>query len=293
MKIAYCMHYTGTSFDELSENVDQLIEPGDEVFVMINDDDLRDQMVISYADEPALHVSQIQQKVLDADLSLPRGQIVQLRNALDAQINERKHYDRFILMTDGMMPIRSRDTIVAYLNEHEGQDIYYVVNDSDHDETIAKRFENYAFFTNTMNFQTSRMIKGMNAMTSKIVHNFKQRKIEDTLVLSFPWFILTPESAKALADAFPYCSNTFKMCLYPEELAIATMLRKFAGTPHVNEDIWACGPTGTYALETPVGFLTAEAIESKPQALFGTKIKSDQNLDIYQNYFDAYVKPVK
>ena len=89
MRIAYCMHYTGTSFDELSENVDQLIEPGDEVFVMINDDDLRDQMVISYADEPALHVSQIQQKALDADLSLPRGQIVQLRNALDAQINVR------------------------------------------------------------------------------------------------------------------------------------------------------------------------------------------------------------
>ncbi len=290
MKIAFCIHYMGTSYDELSENIDQLIEYGDEVFAMINDDDLRDQMVISYADEPSVHVSQIQQKALPADLSLPRGQIIQLRNALDAQINEHKQYDRFIVMSDGMLPLCTRRQLVDYLDQHEGKDIYYVVNDSSKDSSIEQRFENYAFFTNTINFQTSKMIKGMNAMTSKIVHNFKQRKIDDILVQSYPWFILTPQSAKILADEFAYCSNTFKMCLYPEELAIATMLRKFSPVEHINEDIWVCGPSGNYKSCEPIAPLTQEAIDQKPHALFGTKIKSSENLSIYQNYFDQYAK---
>lgn len=290
MKIAYCMHYIGTSFDELSENLDTLIEFGDDVFVMINDDDLRDQIVITYADEPAVHVSQVQQQALAGDLSLPRGQIVQLRNAFDAQVNEKKHYDRFVLMTDGMMPVRSRKDIVSYFEKLEGKDIYYVLSDSDTDGSIAKRFESYAFFTNTMSFQKSAMVKGMNAMTSKLVHSFKQRRIDDTLVLSYPWFVLTPQSARTLADAFPYCSNTFKMCLYPEELAIATMLRKFSPVEHVNENIWVCGKSGEYVMQKPFEPTTLETIAAHPDALFATKIKSDQNFDVYQDYFDAYLK---
>lgn len=290
MKIAYCIHYLGKSFDELSENIDQLIEFGDDVFVMINDDDLRDEMVITYADEPAVHISQIQQQALHGDLSLPRGQIVQLRNALDAEINEHKHYDRFITLTDGLLPLKSRKEIVKYLDAHEGQDIYYVISDSDQDESIKKRFENYAFFTNTLSFQKSMMVKGMNAITSKIVHNFKQREIEDTLVLSYPWFILTHESAKALADAFPYCSNTFKMSLYPEEMAIATMLRKFSPVPHHNESVWIVGDQGDYKLQSIIQPLSQNAIDTHPKALFGGTIHSDKNLNIYQNYFDAYVK---
>ena len=288
MKIAYCIHYLGKSFDELSENVDQLIDQGDDVFVMINDDDLRDQMVITYADDPALHVSQIQQQALHGDLSLPRGQIVQLRNALDAQINEKKSYDRFILLTDGMLPLKSKEEIVCYLDQYPDQDIYYIKATSQEDPSLKKRFENYAFFTNTLSFQKSKMVKGMNTITSKLVHNFKKREIEDTLVLSYPWFILTEKSARALGDAFPYCSNPFKMCLYPEELAIATMLRKFSDVKHHNESVWVVGKNGEYQFQEPIEPLSEEALRSHPKALFGATIHPETNLSIYQDYFDAY-----
>lgn len=37
------------------------------------------------------------------------------------------------------------------------------------------RFEEYAFFTNSMDFQKSKIIQGMNKFTAGVIHNFKQK----------------------------------------------------------------------------------------------------------------------
>ena len=44
MKIAYLMHYMKNNFEEITENLDILINQGDDVYLMVNDDDLRDDM---------------------------------------------------------------------------------------------------------------------------------------------------------------------------------------------------------------------------------------------------------
>jgi len=57
MKIAYLMHYMKNNFEEITENLDILINQGDDVYLMVNDDDLRDDLILSYCDTPNLHVA--------------------------------------------------------------------------------------------------------------------------------------------------------------------------------------------------------------------------------------------
>lgn len=290
MRIAYLMQYTEKNYDEVTENIDQLIDGGDDVYIICNDSGVRDDMMLAYCDEPKLQIVYEQDGALPADLSMPRGFLVEMKKALDVEEAGDFQYDYFITLSDGMLPIASRKRLLDYLNEHPGQDIYYETANSETDPQLQRRFEEYAFFTNTFDFQKSRLIRGMNKMTSTVVHNFTKRDFDDTIYLSHPWFILTHKSVQALVENFGYCSETFKMCLYPEELAIATMLHKFSDVPHHNEDIWVCGETGTYEYTTAIKPLTEDAVLARPNGLFGSKIHSDLNMSVYQNYFDSYLK---
>ena len=293
MKIAYCMLYTEKNYEELTENIDQLLDGGDDVYVMINDDDLRDDVFIAYVDEPRLHVATRQQSAIPADLSLPRGQIFQMMDALDYELDsENTHYDYFITLTDGMIPLVSKKEMDAFLESLEGKDCYYVQATTDESEELRKRVEEYAFFTNSFDFQKSRMIQGMNNITSSIVKNFKHREVNDTVVLTYPWFILHRNSAIDIVENMEYCSNTFMMCKYAEELALGTMLKKFSSTDHVNKNVWVAGDTGEYQFEKPVKNASLELINQFPDALFATKVHSDTDIQTYQEIFDRYC-PIK
>lgn len=287
MKIAYLMHYMKNNFEEITENIDILLNQGDDVYLMVNNDDLRDDLILSYCDTSNLHIAHHQQTALPADMSLPRGFIVLMKDALEYEQEDGSFtYDRFIIMTDGMIPIASKDKLVKYLDQHPDEDIYYEIANSKENEEVKKRFENYAFFTNSYDFQKSKTIRAMNKMTSGLVHSFKKREISDTIYVSYPWFILTHKSAVALAENLAYCSNTFKMCLYPEEMAIATMLHKFSDVAHHNENIWAIGNDGEYHLQKSMENVSLQAItESK---FFAAVVHSDDNLEVYEDYFDAY-----
>lgn len=288
MKIAYLIHYSEKNFEEITENLDQIIDAGDDCYVIINDNDLRDDILLSYSGEPRMRLCHTIDAVLPGDLSMIRGQILQIKDALEFEEEEGFQYDYFINLSDGMLPIKKREELIAYLEQHKGEDIYYTLDDSNSNPDLEKRFEEYAFFTNAYDFQKSKMIRGMNKVTANIVHSFKQRKIDDTLVLTYPWFILTHESAKILADNLGYCSDVFKMTLYPEELVIGTMLRKFSNVKHHNENIWVANEDGSYKLESPIENVSLDAIKNHPNAFFATKIHSDDNFDIYQDYFDIY-----
>ncbi len=290
MRIAYLMQYTDKDYDEVTENIDQFIDGGDDVYILCNESGIRDDMMLAYCDEPKLQIIYEQDGALPADLSMPRGFLVQMKKALEVEQTEGFTYDYFITLSDGMLPLVSREELVSYLNEHKGQDIYYEVGNSKDNEDIQRRFEDYAFFTNTMDFQKSRLIRGMNKMTSTVLHNFKQREFTDTIYQSYPWFILTHDSVQALAENIGYCSDTFKMSLYPEELALATMLHKFSKVPHHNENVWLCGKTADYQFTKPVQPLDEETIHANPGRLFGTKIHSTNNFNVYQNTFDMYLK---
>ena len=90
MKIAYLMHYMKKNFEEITENLDILINQGDDVYLMVNDDDLRDDLILSYCDTPNLHVAHHQQTALPADMSLPRGFKHYLMRVLKSWILKKK-----------------------------------------------------------------------------------------------------------------------------------------------------------------------------------------------------------
>lgn len=75
--------------------------------------------------------------------------------------------------------------------------------------------------------------------------------------------------------------------MYPEELAIATMLKKFSPARHHNENIWRVNEDGIYKFKEPIVNVSREVLNDK-NAFFAAKIHSDENFDIYQDYFDIY-----
>ncbi len=287
MKIAYLMHYLGEDCEEVSENIDQILEGGDHVFVMLNDEKLRDDIFIAYASVPECHVSTVQSAALHGDLSLPRGTILQMKDALEYEEDADADFDYFINLTDGMLPVRSRQEIVQVLEQLDGRDNYIVTADSETSEDLKKRMEEYAFFTNSLNFQKSKMLQGMNSFTKNIVKNFKNRETDDVVVQTWPFFVLSHDSAEVLVDNLAYCSNQFMMCLYPEELCFGTMLRKFSPVQHEERRLWITGQ-GDYQEQAVIQPVTMDQVLENPEALFAVRVKAKENLPVYQNVFDAY-----
>lgn len=275
MKLAFLVQYQGKDFDEISENIDVLLHEQDRVYVIANEQSVRDDLMLAYTDEPRMTVIYEQDSALPADLSMPRGYLVCMKEAFDQD----DPADYFITLSDGMLPLVQRQVLIDYLNQHQ-TDIYHVLAKSSESSELKRRLENYAFFTNSYSYQTSKMIQGMDHFTTSLVHFFKKRKIQDEVIQTLPWFILTRQSAKVLVDHFGYCTETFKMCAYPEELVIGTMLHHFSPVKHHDDQIWSVD----YVSQQPVPVLK----EIKKGCLFGAKINPKDNLAIYSSVFDAY-----
>ena len=56
MKLAFLVH-TSRDYEEVIEMINQLTKQGDHVFIMINDNDLRDKVAFVYTDYLRVHVS--------------------------------------------------------------------------------------------------------------------------------------------------------------------------------------------------------------------------------------------
>ena len=60
MKFAFLIH-TDRDYEEIIENINQLTKQGDHVFVMINDNELRDKIEFVYGEYPLVHISRVQE----------------------------------------------------------------------------------------------------------------------------------------------------------------------------------------------------------------------------------------
>ena len=82
MKLAFLVH-TSRDYEEVIEMINQLTKQGDHVFIMINDNDLRDKVAFVYTDYLRVHVSRTQEYAQEGDLSLARGTIIQMKEAIE------------------------------------------------------------------------------------------------------------------------------------------------------------------------------------------------------------------
>lgn len=284
MKIAYLMH-SDRGYEELVETLNQLTKQGDHVFIMINDNDLREQIQFVYMDYSKVHISHTQEFAQEGDLSMARGTLIQMKEALHLDTT----FDYFINLNDGMLPIKSRNEIVNFLEQNKGTDFYYVDASEKEEPELRKQVLKYYPFTNLLAFPhgkfTRAITKGFASLLS-FLHI--RRTLEDEIMIGSPWFMLSNESATLLAENFAYCSTTYKLSWYAEELYIPMMLKKFGNPsiPHINKDYRVSGE-GTWVRSQNTRPTSFEAIEKHAEALFAGSITSD-NISLYERYFDIY-----
>lgn len=287
MKIAYLMH-SERDYDELLESINQLTRQGDHVFIMINDNDLRGKIHFVYAEDRKVHISETQEFAQEGDLSLARGTIIQMKEAL-----EYNEFDFFINLTDGMIPVRPRSELDAFLEEHKDTDFYYVDRDENEDPSLRKKASKYYTYTNLLTFPTGKFVRSFTKANASFLNLIGlHRKVEDMFIIGSPWFMLTKESAGKLAEVFDYVSSTFKLSWYPEEMYIPMMMKKYAPErheKHCNMDYRVIGSDGNWIESQSARPLSAEVLLKYPEAFFGGKITSEQEtLALYNDYFDKY-----
>lgn len=288
MKIAYLMH-SDREYDELLETINQLVKQGDHVFVMINDNDLREKVSFVYADNRNVHISHIQEFAQEGDLSLARGTIIQMKEAL-----ELGGFDYFINLTDAMMPIKTRTEIIDFLENNNGKDFYYVDRDETQDDELRKKTCKYYSLTSLLAFPKSKFIRASARAIANVCNLIGVRRtLDDKILIGSPWFIICKKSAIILVENYSYVSFTFKLSWYPEEMYIPMMMEKFVyngsdSNRHINKDLRIIGPEGKWIESCGAEPITQELINNNRDALFASKITVEETLHIYETYFDIY-----
>lgn len=288
MKIAYLMH-SDRKYDELLETINQLVKQDDHVFVMINDNDLREKVSFVYADNRKVHISHIQEFAQEGDLSLARGTMLQMKDAL-----ELGGFDYFINLTDAMMPIKTRTEIIEFLENNNGKDFYYVDRDETQDSELRKKTCKYYSLTSLLAFPKSNFIRASARAIANVCNLIGvRRKLDDKILIGSPWFIISKKSAIILVENYSYVSSTFKLSWYPEEMYIPMMMEKFVysgndSNRHINKDLRVIGPEGKWIESCGAEPITQELINHNHDALFASKITVEDTLHIYESYFDIY-----
>ncbi|MEG1462466.1 MAG: beta-1,6-N-acetylglucosaminyltransferase [Anaerorhabdus sp.] len=290
MKIAYLLH-SDREYIEIVESINQLVRQGDHVFIMINDNDLRAKIHFVYAEDSRVHISETQEFAQEGDLSLARGTIIQMKEAIESEIG----FDYYINLSDGMIPVKPRSEIVAFLEENSGNDFYYVDRDEHQDPKIKLDAAKYYTFTNLLSFPKSKFVRSFtkgNANLFNLLHI--RRTIHDKVFIGSPWFMISNESAQLLGKHFDYVSTAFKLSWYPEEMYIPMMMEVYVyptkdKATHINKDYRIVGPTGSWIASQSARNIVDEALIKDNEGFFAGKITTDpETLYLYETYFDKY-----
>jgi len=238
MHLAYLLT-SDSEYLEVAALIDSLIVEDDQVFVIHNNPKVMDRLRIYYGNHPEVHLYPAQDFALTGDLSLARGTLVMLREALEST------FDYVINLTDGMAPIKPRDQLVSYLEEHP-QDHYLIYSDEHKDPSLRKKYERYYPFTNLSYFQHEGFTRLLSKGLASIIHLFKKRNFPYTYVITSPWFVLSRATARLLVEHFGFLSQNFMLFWYPEEVWLGTMLEMLNHHEHINNDLRWLYPDGDF-----------------------------------------------
>ncbi|MBQ9328498.1 MAG: glycogen branching protein [Solobacterium sp.] len=285
MKLAYLL-YSGRKYYDIVPVCRQLVRQGDHVFIMVSDDKARDEVTVTFAGSRRVHISRRLEFAQEGDMSLARGTLLQIGDALEYEDAE---FDYFINLTEGMLPLKPRAEIVSFLEQNPG-DYYYVDRTEDEDPKLREKTLKYYTYTNMLVFPTSKWVR----WNTKVAANFLnligvRRTLDEKINIGSPWFILSKETAKVLAENYPYCSDKFKLSWYPEENVYSMMINKFLpGHEHINKDMRVVGPTGSWIESQGARPLTREVWNAHPEALFGGTFFDDIDEELYNEVLEIY-----
>ena len=285
MRIAYLM-YSGRKYYDIVPVCRMLTKQGDHCFIMVSDEKARDEVTVAFAGSRRVHISRRLEFAQEGDMSLARGTLLQIGDALAYEDAE---FDYFINLTEGMLPVKPREEIVSFLEQNPG-DYYYVDRTEAEDPALRPKTLKYYTYTNMLVFPTSKWVR----WNTKAAANFLnligvRRKLDDPIQIGSPWFILTKDTAKVLAEQFAYCSDKFKLSWYPEEMVYSMMIRKFMPNhPHINKDLRVVGPEGSWIESQGARPLTRQVLDAHPEALYGGTFFDTDDEALYQEILERY-----
>ena len=285
MRIAYLL-YSGRKYYDIVPVCQELVKQGDHVFIMVSDDKARDEVTVAFAGSRRVHISRRLEFAQEGDMSLARGTLLQMADALAYEDAE---FDYFINLTEGMLPVKTRTEIVSFLEQNPG-DYYYIDRNEDEDPALRPKTLKYYTYTNMLVFPTSRWVR----WNTKAAANFLnligvRRKLDEKVKIGSPWFILTKDTAKVLSENYPYCSDKFKLSWYPEENVYFMMLDKYLPNhPHINKDLRVVGPTGSWIESQGARPLSREVLNAHPEALFGGQFFDTEDEELYEEMLRKY-----
>ncbi len=289
MKFAYLM-YSSQKYRDIVPVVRMLTKQGDHVFIMINNDKERDEITVFFANNRNVHISRKLEFAQEGDLSLARGTLLQMVDAFECD----EHFDYFINLTEGMLPVKPREEIEAYLRENP-DDHYFISRSEKEDPDLRKQISRYYAYTNVIGFPTSKYVR----FQAKALAGFLnligvRRKLEETVYIGSPWFILTNKTARVLAENYAYCSQNFKLSWYAEEMCYIMMIKHFIpNNEHVNNDMRVIGPDGLWKQSNGARKLTQEVLDQYPDALFGASILAKDDKEFYDRILKTYNRNFK
>ena len=290
MRIAYLM-YSGRKYYDIVPVCQQLVKQGDHVFIMVSDEKARDEVTVAFAGSRRVHISRRLEFAQEGDMSLARGTMLQIGDALAYEDAE---FDYFINLTEGMLPVKKRSEIVSFLEENPG-DYYYVDRTENEDPALRKKTLKFYTYTNMLQFPTNGWVR----WNTKAAANFLdligvRRKLDETIKIGSPWFILTKDTAKVLAENYPYCSDKFKLSWYPEENVYFMMLDKFLpGHEHINKDLRVIGPSGAWIESQGARPLSRDVLNAHPEALYGGQFFDTSDEELYKEILGKYNEDYK
>ena len=285
MRIAYLL-YSGRKYYDIVPVCQQLAKQGDHVFIMVSDEKARDEVTVAFAGSRRVHISRKLEFAQEGDMSLARGTLLQMRDALAL---EDIHFDYFINLTEGMLPVKRREEIVSFLEENPG-DYYYVDRTEEEDPNLRPKTLKYYAYTNMLVFPKNKWVRWNTKATANFLNLIGVRRTnDDHMVIGSPWFILQNETAAVLAENFAYCSDKFKLSWYPEEMVYAMMLEKYLPNhTHINQDLRVVGPDGSWVESQGARSLKREVLDAHPEALFGGTFFSDDDEALYEEILARY-----
>ena len=290
MKIAYLM-CSGRKYYDIVPVCQQLVKQGDHVFIMVSDEKARDEVTVAFAGSRRVHISRRLEFAQEGDMSLARGTLLQIADALEYEDAE---FDYFINLTEGMLPVKTRSEIVSFLEQNPG-DYYYIDRTEDEDPALRPKTLKYYTYTNMLQFPTNRWVR----WNTKAAANFLnligvRRKLDEKVKIGSPWFILTKETAAVLAANYPYCSDKFKLSWYPEENVYFMMLDKYLpGHSHINKDLRVVGPSGAWIESQSARPLSRDVLNAHPEALFGGQFFDTEDEELYNEMLGKYNEDYK
>ena len=284
MKFAYLM-YSSKKYTDIVPVLRTLTRQGDHAFIMVNDGKTRDEVTIEFANNPRVHISRKLEYAQEGDLSLARGTLLQMVDAFDCE----EHFDYFINLTEGMLPLKPRNEIVEYMEAHP-DDHYYMYQREKDNPDLRKQFSKYYVYTNVIGFTTSWYVRLRAKAISAFLDLIKvHRKSDDEVFIGSPWFILTAKTARILAENYSYCSETFKLSWYAEEMCYLMMINHFIGeNEHINNDMRVIGPDGTWTSGRGARTITEDLLQKYPEALFGGTFSEKENSELYETVLKIY-----